>query len=75
MLFNLTQEIQESALNSSPKKIVSRGKCDPAWGHYKLVDEIEAKHHIMCLYCNKVFKGGRINRFKQNLVGIKGDVE
>ena len=29
----------------------------------------------MCLYCNKVFKGGGINRFKKHLAGIRGETE
>ncbi|KAF7824043.1 uncharacterized protein G2W53_022187 [Senna tora] len=75
---NPTQETPESNPNSSSLQTQSnssRGKSDPAWGHCRFSDETSAKKHLICMYCNKIFKGGGINRIKQHLAGIKGDTE
>ena len=51
--------------NSSPPKNVARGKTNPAWDHCKPLElDTNGRGQLMCLYCNKVFKGGGINRFK-----------
>jgi len=56
----------------------SRGSTDLAWGHcreaLKLIVGCK-KTKLVCLYCAKVFAGGDINRFKQHLAGVKGEVE
>ncbi|KAF7826300.1 uncharacterized protein G2W53_017464 [Senna tora] len=75
---NPTQETPKSNPNSSSLQTQSnssRGKSDPAWGHCRFKDETSAKKHLICMYCNKIFKGGGINRIKQHLAGIKGDTE
>nr|TKS02412.1 hypothetical protein D5086_0000162960 [Populus alba] len=55
-----------------------RGKIDLAWGHCREAPELSVrcqKTKLVCLYCAKVFASGGINRFKQHLVGSKGEVE
>ncbi|XP_034899368.1 uncharacterized protein [Populus alba] len=56
----------------------SRGRTDLAWGHCREAPELSVgckKTKLVCLYCAKVFAGGGINRFKQHLLGAKGEVE
>ena len=62
--------------NSSSTQAAVRGKTDPAWEHCR-EDVVPSKkgRNLICLYCQKVIKGGGINRFKQHLAGIKGAVE
>ena len=45
---------------------------DPAWA-YGYVDPTNNKH-VICRFCNKVIKGGRITRLKEHLGGVKGDI-
>ncbi|KAJ8641147.1 hypothetical protein MRB53_017841 [Persea americana] len=45
---------------------------DPAWA-YGSVDPTNNKH-VICRFCNKVIKGGRITRLKEHLGGVKGDI-
>ncbi|XP_022894133.1 uncharacterized protein LOC111408626 [Olea europaea var. sylvestris] len=66
--------------SSSPLKIRARGKTDIAWGHCKEILEAsnngnKNKKKLVCLYCGKTFAGGGINRVKQHLAGMKGDVD
>ena len=65
-----------STPNSSSTKVAVRGKTDPAWAHCR-EDSVSSKRgkNLICMYCHKVIKGGGINRFKQHLAGIKGEVE
>ncbi|XLR03426.1 hypothetical protein S83_069624, partial [Arachis hypogaea] len=51
----------------------NRAKNDPAWGHCKQVVE-SGKTILLCIYCEKLIRGGGIHRFKLHLAG-KGDVE
>ncbi|KAG4399713.1 hypothetical protein AAZX31_08G274000 [Glycine max] len=60
--------------NSSQTQRHIRVKSDPAWGHCKVAEENE-KTILLCLYCNKIFRGGGINRFKNHLAGEKGQCE
>ncbi|XP_075663956.1 uncharacterized protein LOC142633596 [Castanea sativa] len=46
---------------------------DPAWAHARAVPN--AKNNTICLYCNKLIKGGGITRLKYHLAGIRGQVE
>ncbi|OMP03886.1 putative Zinc finger, BED-type [Corchorus olitorius] len=64
-----------STQNSSPKRSSKRGKSYPAWAHCRLIESTTSKGKLMCMYCQKVFAGGGINRFKQHLAGIRGEVE
>lgn len=41
-----------------------RGKCDLAWSH--VLEEVNnGKGNYKCLYCEKFYKGGAINRIKK----------
>ncbi|KAF1866008.1 hypothetical protein Lal_00041706 [Lupinus albus] len=51
-----------------------RAKSDPTWDHCQLVQDVDGKKSIKCLYCSKCYKGGGIHRIKQHLAGEKGDV-
>ncbi|XP_025645006.1 uncharacterized protein [Arachis hypogaea] len=52
----------------------NRAKNDPAWGHCKQVVE-SGKTILLCIYCEKLIRGGGIHRFKLHLAGKGGDVE
>ncbi|XP_061369965.1 uncharacterized protein LOC133312734 [Gastrolobium bilobum] len=65
-----SQEV--SSQNSSKPNY--RGKTDPSWGHCRQVIE-DGKAVIICQHCNKVIRGGGINRLKNHLAGEKGQVE
>ncbi|KAL9675981.1 hypothetical protein QQ045_004192 [Rhodiola kirilowii] len=59
--------------SSNPKAI--RSKTDPAWGHCKQLLEDAGKIALLCIHCNKIIRGGGINRFKCHLTREKGQVE
>ena len=50
-----------------------RGKIDMAWAHCKLIQEGD-KIAMMCIYCDKIVRGGGINRLKDHLAGKMGQV-
>ncbi|XP_054816852.1 uncharacterized protein LOC129316449 [Prosopis cineraria] len=50
-----------------------RGKTDPAWAHVALRKEGK-KNIYTCLYCASSYGGGGINRMKQHLAGVSGQV-
>ncbi|KAF1881551.1 hypothetical protein Lal_00021403 [Lupinus albus] len=52
-----------------------RTKSDPAWAHCKQVVAENGRTVLLCLFCMKQIKGGRITRFKAHLAGVKGQVE
>ncbi|KAL4299217.1 hypothetical protein AHAS_Ahas17G0078800 [Arachis hypogaea] len=52
----------------------SRGKTDPAWGHCKQVLD-KGKTALLCIYCEKLIRGGGINRVKHHLAGKGGYIE
>ncbi|KAL4382048.1 hypothetical protein AHAS_Ahas04G0194500 [Arachis hypogaea] len=52
----------------------NRAKTDPAWGHCKQVVE-SGKTILLCIYCEKLIRGGGIHRFKLHLAGKGGDIE
>jgi hypothetical protein len=60
-----------STIGSSAATTPTRSK-DLAWAHACVVPE--AKNNTICLYCNKLIKGGGITRRKYHLAGIKGQV-
>lgn len=65
----------EEVTSQNPTQLQSsRGKTDIAWGHCKQIEE-KGKLVNLCIYCDKIIRGGGINRFKFHLVGIKGQVE
>ncbi|XP_019427193.1 PREDICTED: uncharacterized protein LOC109335514 [Lupinus angustifolius] len=69
-----------SASSSNTTQVVTpitqsvRAKSDPTWDHCQLVQDVDGKKSIKCLYCSKCYKGGGIHRIKQHLAGEKGDV-
>ncbi|XP_025651956.1 uncharacterized protein [Arachis hypogaea] len=56
------------------QKNSNRGKTDPAWGHCKQVLD-KGKTALVCIYCEKLIRGGGINRVKHHLAGKGGDIE
>ncbi|XP_025652305.1 uncharacterized protein [Arachis hypogaea] len=52
----------------------NRAKTDHAWGHCKQVVE-SGKTILLCIYCEKLIRGGGIHWFKLHLAGKGGDVE
>ncbi|XP_031378300.1 uncharacterized protein LOC116193697 [Punica granatum] len=64
---------RESTPSSSTPKAINIGKFDPAWAHCKEVSSANGRKGLLCLYCSKVLSGNGINRFKQHLVGLKGN--
>ncbi|CAL0299742.1 unnamed protein product [Lupinus luteus] len=51
-----------------------RSKSDPTWDHCQLIQDVDGKKSIKCLYCSNCYEGGGIHRIKQHLAGEKGDV-
>ena len=51
-----------------------RGKSDPAWGHFFETRGPNRKTTYTCMYCEKSFKGGGINRMKYHLACIPGKI-
>ncbi|KAL9687640.1 hypothetical protein QQ045_032046 [Rhodiola kirilowii] len=68
-------ESQPSSQEASSNQRAIRSKTDPAWGHCKQLVEDGGKTALLCLHCNKIIRGGGINRFKCHLAGEKGQVE
>ena len=64
---------EASTQNISPKRN-NRGKNDPAWGHCKQLED-NGKIVLLCLYCDKIIRGGDINRLKSHLAGEKRQVQ
>lgn len=69
-----TQPSAEASTQDSQTQRNVRAKTDIAWGHAKIVLDGE-KEKPQCIYCNKVIKGGGINRLKLHLAGETGQVE
>ena len=70
--------MDDSSNTSSTQITRVRGKSDPAWNHCREAPELSGntkRMKLACLYCGKSFAGGGINRFKQYLAGVKGEVE
>ncbi|XP_010505273.1 PREDICTED: uncharacterized protein LOC104782129 isoform X1 [Camelina sativa] len=58
-------------LSDGSSLLRSSGYIDPGWEHGVAQDERKKK--VKCNYCNKIVSGG-INRFKQHLARIPGEV-
>ncbi|KAI3695626.1 hypothetical protein L1987_78625 [Smallanthus sonchifolius] len=58
-------------INMAPPPLRSLGYVDPGWEHG--VPRDERKKKVKCNYCDKIVSGG-INRFKQHLARIPGEV-
>ncbi|KAK8921469.1 hypothetical protein KSP39_PZI020416 [Platanthera zijinensis] len=52
-----------------------REKKNPGWNHFSLIQSSDGKKHYKCLHCGLTYKGGGINRMKQYLAGIKGNID
>ncbi|XP_054806223.1 uncharacterized protein LOC129308872 [Prosopis cineraria] len=50
-----------------------RGKSDPTWEHFAFKKEGRTCVYT-CLHCSSSFRGGGINRMKQHLVGVSGNI-
>ena len=61
-----------STIGSSAASTPARSD-DPAWAHARVVPE--ARNNTICLYCNKLIKGGGITKLKYHLAGIRCQVE
>ncbi|KAL9673763.1 hypothetical protein QQ045_030025 [Rhodiola kirilowii] len=68
-------ESQPSSQEASSNQKAYRSKIDSAWGHCKEIVEDGGKTALLCIYCNKIIRGGGINRFKYHLAGEKGQAE
>ncbi|PKU70417.1 hypothetical protein MA16_Dca007169 [Dendrobium catenatum] len=51
-----------------------REKVDIAWNHFAEVKGADGKKQFKCLHCGISYKGGGINRMKQHLAGVKGNI-
>ncbi|KAJ1423828.1 Zinc finger, BED-type [Sesbania bispinosa] len=50
-----------------------RGKTDPAWEHFAYKKDGRTNVYT-CLHCGATYRGGGINRMKQHLAGIPGQI-
>ena len=64
-------EVDSNVVESSSSV---REKVDPAWEHFSLGADEKGRNTFTCVYCRQTYKGGDINRMKQHLAGIKGDI-
>ncbi|KAF7835821.1 uncharacterized protein G2W53_010680 [Senna tora] len=62
---------QQSITDSST--LSQHGKTDPAWDHFSFKKEGRTNVYT-CLHCLSVYKGGGINRIKQHLAGVTGQI-
>ncbi|KAF7812881.1 uncharacterized protein G2W53_033857 [Senna tora] len=62
---------QQSITDSST--LSQRGKTDPAWDHFSFKKEGRTNVYT-CLHCLSVYKGGGINRMKQHLACVTGQI-
>ncbi|KAL0925240.1 hypothetical protein M5K25_003558 [Dendrobium thyrsiflorum] len=62
-------ETQNAASNCSVRE-----KVDIAWNHFIEIKGTDGKRQYKCLYCGIAYKGGGINRMKQYLAGVKGNI-
>ncbi|CAN1184987.1 hypothetical protein LINPERPRIM_LOCUS39239 [Linum perenne] len=65
---------KNSSSTASTKGVGVKQKTDIAWNYFEdLIDE-NGNKVFRCLFCAKVYKGGGINRMKQHLAGIPGQI-
>ncbi|XP_028800415.1 uncharacterized protein LOC114755716 [Neltuma alba] len=71
---NVTQSSTPNNETSSPTLTSSlRGKSDPAWAHVAYKKE-GTQTIYTCLFCGNNYRGGGINRMKQHLAGVTGQI-
>ena len=68
--FTPSSSSQDSTTNSQSGRI----KTDPAWEHVFEETYANGRKALMCLYCKKVAKCGRIYRMKKHITGVKWDI-
>ena len=61
------------ATQEASAEVRTRKKSDPAWGYCTLITE-GGRKKIKCMFCNDVFAGGGIHRFKEHLAKYLGNV-
>jgi len=61
------------ATQEASAEVRTRKKSDPAWGYCTLITE-GGRKKIKCMFCNDVFAGGGIHRFKEHLAKYPGNV-
>jgi len=61
------------ATQEASAEVRTRKKSDPAWGYCTLITE-GGRKKIKCMFCNDVFAGGGIHRFKEHLAKWPGNV-
>ena len=66
-----SHEVDSNVVESSSRV---REKVDPTWEHFSLGADEKGQNTFTCVYCRQTYKGGRINRMKKYLAGIKGDI-
>ncbi|XP_021986505.1 uncharacterized protein LOC110882925 [Helianthus annuus] len=69
-------EIVVSIQAETPLSVQSnhRSKTDTAWKYVSETQDETGKKVVVCTFCQKGFRGGGINRMKQHLAGVKGNV-
>jgi len=66
-------QIATPATQEASTEVRTRKKSDPAWGYCTLITE-GGRKKIKCMFCNDVFAGGGIHRFKEHLAKWPGNV-
>ena len=69
-----TESIPSHEVDSNVVESSSKEKVDLAWEHFSLGVDEKGRNTFTCVYCRKIYKGGGIDRMKQHLAGIKGDI-
>ncbi|CAN1790452.1 hypothetical protein LINPERHAP1_LOCUS18826 [Linum perenne] len=65
---------KNSSSTTSTKGVGVKQKTDIAWNYFEELVEENGSKVFRCLFCAKVYKGGGINRMKQHLAGITGQI-
>ncbi|CAN1188177.1 hypothetical protein LINPERPRIM_LOCUS5059, partial [Linum perenne] len=65
---------KNSSSTASTKGVGVKQKTDIAWNYFEELVEENGSKVFRCLFCAKVYKGGGINRMKQHLAGITGQI-
>ncbi|PKU77311.1 hypothetical protein MA16_Dca016878 [Dendrobium catenatum] len=66
--------MEELSNQTSASTYTVREKVDIAWNHFAEVKGVDEKKQFKCLHCGVSYKGGGINRMKQHLAGVKGNI-
>ena len=67
-----TESSQKQTTEAEPSSGL-RGKTDPGWEHFALKKEGKTNVYT-CLHCLCSYRGGGINRMKQHLAGVTGNI-